>query len=124
VRGSPDRLVDTYTGCIQVFNIAPDPHGLAVDESLRHLQRSIGRRVSEIRLKADLTQRALGEKCGVDLKYVQDIEGGRQNLTLRTLLKVAAALDVDVSELFSPPASLQAKRGPGRPKSRKAPTED
>ena len=87
-----------------------------MEERLLLLQRAVGRRISELRTALDLTQRDLGERCEIDIKYMQDIEGGRQNLTLRTLLKVAEALGVEVQRLFEAPENTRARRGPGRPR--------
>jgi transcriptional regulator with XRE-family HTH domain len=53
---------------------------------------------------------------GVSLKYVQRIEAGRQNLTIRTLVRVAAVLKVELIELFARPASTDTRVG--RPKTR------
>lgn len=87
-----------------------------MEDRLLVLQRSVGRRVSELRLAKELTQRELGERCEIDIKYMQDIEGGRQNLTLKTLLRLADALEADLVDLFEAPKSLHAPRGPGRPR--------
>ena len=76
--------------------------------------KALGRRVAELREAATLTQQALADRIGVSPKYVQEIEAGRQNVTLTTIVRVAVALDVGARELFDPPTSL-ARRRPGRP---------
>jgi transcriptional regulator with XRE-family HTH domain len=49
--------------------------------------RNVGRRVAELRAKAGLTQEQQAERLGFTLKYLQRIEGGGENLTVRSLSK-------------------------------------
>lgn len=76
----------------------------------------VGLRVSEIRVRRGLTQRELAEQLGVSDKYVQQIEAGTQNLTIKSLVNLAVVLDVRVKEFFYVPR--KAERRLGRPKSR------
>ena len=78
--------------------------------------KNVGRRVAELRAKAGLTQDQQAERLGFTLKYLQRIEGGGENLTVRSLVKIANALGVPVTDLFRQPKTKQA--GPGRPKVR------
>jgi len=56
------------------------------------LLREIGRRVASIRRERGWTQDRLATELAVSVKYVQRIEGGRENLTVRSLVKLADAL--------------------------------
>ena len=47
-----------------------------------------------------LTQEKLAELIGVHEKYIGVIEAGRQNVTLKTLNKIANALAVDITKLL------------------------
>lgn len=47
-----------------------------------------------------ITQAKLAEMIGVHEKYIGVIEGGKQNITLKTLNKIANSLNVDISTLF------------------------
>lgn len=47
-----------------------------------------------------LTQAKLAELIDVHEKYIGVIEAGKQNITLKTLNKIANALDIDISKLF------------------------
>ena len=60
----------------------------------------IGERVRELRDKLELSQEALAEKAGLASKHIQDIEHGRTNPTVATLVGLADALKVDVRDLF------------------------
>jgi len=59
----------------------------------------LGQRMRELRLAKGLTQADMAER-GLSYKYYQKIEAGRVNLTLKTLEKLAAALGIEVSDLF------------------------
>lgn len=47
-----------------------------------------------------LTQAKLAELIGVHEKYIGVIESGKQNLTLKTLHRIAEALGVDIVRLL------------------------
>jgi transcriptional regulator with XRE-family HTH domain len=73
--------------------------------------RDVGRRVAELRREHGWTQEQLGERGGVSRHYIQGVEVGRENLTLRNLSRIASLLGVDARELLEPPTN----RAPGRP---------
>ena len=77
--------------------------------------RRIGRRVAELRAGRSWTQAALAERLAVSTPYVASIESGRENLTMRSLCKLANAFDVHVRELMRAPKRREAPRR-GRPK--------
>lgn len=88
------------------------------DSDPERVKRDVGRRVAELRRKQGLTQAEIAEVVDVTVAYFARIEGGRENLTIESLAKLAGALSVRVSELFRAPRSRTVKRG--RPKSRRA----
>ncbi len=47
-----------------------------------------------------LTQAQLAELIGVHEKYIGKIEAGKQNITLKTLNKIANSLNIEITELF------------------------
>lgn len=73
-----------------------------------------GRRVRQRRHALGLSQLAFGEVVGLHFTYISDVELGRRNVTLETILRLAAALEVDPAELVHGllPAdpTLQARR--------------
>jgi transcriptional regulator with XRE-family HTH domain len=68
------------------------------------LAQILGRRLQEIRLGKGLRQQDLQDR-GISYKYYQRIEEGKVNLTLRSLEKLASALEVSVLDLFRSPGS-------------------
>lgn len=64
------------------------------------LQKYIGRRILDIRLKNKQTQQDIEFLTGIDSAEVSKYESGKRNLTLKTLMKFASALEVHPKELF------------------------
>ena len=61
---------------------------------------SIGTRLLQIRNQRGLSQRQLGQHCGLASSYLSRIENRRLEPRPKTLRRIAAALGVPVSELF------------------------
>lgn len=60
----------------------------------------VGKRISVLRKQLKLTQAALASTAGMEESALQRIEAGRTNPTIKTLYKVAVALNVEIKELF------------------------
>ncbi|XXT15352.1 helix-turn-helix transcriptional regulator [Sorangium sp. So ce429] len=67
-----------------------------------------------LRQRRGMTQEALAKAAELDLRFIQKIESGRYNISLRTLLAVASALEVAPGALLRPAILDETKRG--RPK--------
>lgn len=61
--------------------------------------QAFGERVRSARLKRALSQEDLGELAGLHRTYIGHMERGEVNPALINILKVAAALQVDVGRL-------------------------
>jgi transcriptional regulator with XRE-family HTH domain len=66
----------------------------------QELASLMGQRVRERRLELGLTQQELADLCGLHRSYIGEIEIGRRNPTLRSIVKLARALQVDVVDLL------------------------
>lgn len=53
-----------------------------------------------MRKEKGLTQEALAEACGVELRQIGRIERGEVNTTINTAYLIAEAFGVEVKELF------------------------
>jgi transcriptional regulator with XRE-family HTH domain len=62
---------------------------------------AFGRRLKRIRLERGLSQEQLADLAHLDRTYVSSCETGKRNATIRTIARLAAALDVDASALVS-----------------------
>ena len=62
----------------------------------------LGHTIRDLRKRQGLTQRALATRVGLTRTYVSAIEQGQRNVTIWTLLLIAAALQVPLSTLLQP----------------------
>jgi transcriptional regulator with XRE-family HTH domain len=60
----------------------------------------LGRRIRELRAARGWSQEDFAEVCGVHRTYVGHLERGEKNVSFGTLVRVAEALGVKLSELF------------------------
>ncbi|MFI9823218.1 helix-turn-helix transcriptional regulator [Streptomyces sp. NPDC052013] len=70
------------------------------DEWIHAEGQRIGRRIRQVREHHNLTQEAVVLAVPINRAHYQDIEAGRANPTLRTLLRIARAIGVPIDELF------------------------
>jgi transcriptional regulator with XRE-family HTH domain len=74
------------------------------------LLKYVANQIVSGRQRLGITQDQLAEKAGCAPLTVTNIESGRRNVTLKSLSLLAAALEVDLRDLF-PPAKSVSKRG-------------
>ena len=60
---------------------------------------AFGRNIARIRTGKGVSQDALAEKADLDRTYVSGIERGIRNPGIRTVLRIAKALEVSVADL-------------------------
>jgi transcriptional regulator with XRE-family HTH domain len=75
---------------------------MTVEESahVENVQRSLGRRIRDLRTKRGWTQEQFAEFCGLHRTYMGHVERGEKNVSLSTVLRVANALGIRLSALF------------------------
>jgi transcriptional regulator with XRE-family HTH domain len=83
-----------------------------VNEDPDQTIRDVGLRIAELRQGLGITLSEFAQRLGVTYQNLQRIERGEQNLTIRTMVKLATALGVRPADLFDPPGS-------GHPQKRK-----
>lgn len=65
------------------------------------IQKDFGERVRELRKQKGLSQEALALACDLDRTYIGGVERGERNISLINIYKIAAALGLNVKELFN-----------------------
>jgi len=60
----------------------------------------IGKRIREIRLRLGLTQEGLGKRANLHYSYIGQVERGNKVPSIKTLHRIAAALNVNVETLL------------------------
>lgn len=61
----------------------------------------VGRRISSLRRARGQTQESLAMDAKVSVKYLQRVEAGNENLTIRSLVRFGSLLGVSVVELLA-----------------------
>ncbi|MFB5267603.1 helix-turn-helix domain-containing protein [Paenibacillus enshidis] len=67
----------------------------------KEVLKLVGARIRVLRKEKGLSQETLGEKGGFHFSYIGQIERGEKNVSLLNLAKIAAALDVNLIQLFA-----------------------
>jgi transcriptional regulator with XRE-family HTH domain len=86
-----------------------------VDEFAEHVAGQFGRRLRRRRRALDLSQEAVAERTGIHRTQMTLYEKGERVPRAATLIKLAAALDVSVSQLLVGVGWEPAGPRPGRP---------
>jgi len=73
-------------------------------------REQLGRRIRDLRKKRGLTQERLAEAASVDVKYLGNIERGRENPTIGTLEKLATTLSVKMQQMFDFEHEVKGKK--------------
>ena len=60
-----------------------------------------GKRVIELRKTKGITQVELAYRCDIQRSYMGVIERGEKSVTLNTIEKIAAGLEISITELMS-----------------------
>ena len=79
----------------------------AVQQQLKSIAANIRAR----RTKLGVTQEELSEATGLQYRYLQDVEHGRSNISIATLVRLAEALRVSAGYLLRKARLPKAKRG-------------
>jgi CheY-like chemotaxis protein/plasmid maintenance system antidote protein VapI len=79
------------------------------------VKKLFGSSVKSWRSRLGISQEALAERAGLHRTYVSDIERGARNVSLHSIERLAAALEISVSTLFAydrelPESKLAAKQ--------------
>lgn len=64
------------------------------------IEEQIGERIKKIRIEKKLTQEQLAWEANVDRTYMNHVENGRKNISVRSLEKIIKALGVSFHEFF------------------------
>lgn len=91
-----------------------DPVKRVRSEGNKHFYAAVGRRIAEARL-GRLTQEALAQKATLTRTAIVNIEKGRQQILLHTVVEIAQALAIPITDLL-PSRTTSNGRASGRSK--------
>ena len=63
------------------------------------VRRRVAANIKRCRQRAGLTQDAMAKQLDVSLRYVSMLEQNARNLSIESLAKIAACLNIDIAEL-------------------------
>ncbi len=84
------------------------------------VQELVGWNLRRLRVERKISQDDLALIANVERAYVGYLERGKRNPTVVTLDRLAKALDVHLSQLFSQPSATELKPLPLKPGRRKS----
>lgn len=64
------------------------------------IKSKVGKRIKEIREKAEMSQKDLAYSSDLDRSYIASVESGQRNISIVNLEKIANSLGVSLSELL------------------------
>ena len=67
---------------------------------IEKLQRQVGKKIKALRLEKNIKQQELAAACDLEKTHLSRIEAGGQNLTLKMMLRIAKAMEIDVKDMF------------------------
>jgi len=101
-RSAEDLAADWVVGSATAgLELAARHRQPAAPPALDAYLSTIGRRIRDRRRTVGLSQAGLAERAGLTRPYLGAVERGRQNITLDAGLRIAGALDIQISELLS-----------------------
>jgi transcriptional regulator with XRE-family HTH domain len=71
------------------------------NNDLQKLQHKVGMSLRALRVEKRLTQEQLAYVASMSTRHIQKIERGELNITLRTIVRLCSALQVEPIKLFS-----------------------
>ena len=67
---------------------------------LQKVRKDFGLRVRELRKAKGYSQEEFAHECGVHRTYMGDVERGERNVSIDNIAKIAAALKIQIKDLF------------------------
>ena len=61
----------------------------------------LGNTIRENRKRVAISQMVLAERAGVTRRFIQEVENGRSDVSLQTLIRLAAAMGMSLTEICS-----------------------
>jgi len=67
---------------------------------MKQILEEFGKRIRELRKQKNLSQEDLAERAGLHYTYIGQVERGKKNPSLKSIEKIAKALDTSLPDLF------------------------
>lgn len=73
---------------------------MKTDSSFLELHSQLGKRIVYLRKEKKMSQLSLSIATGLSKSYLSELEKGKRNPSVDTLMKIVMALDITLEELF------------------------
>ena len=67
---------------------------------MTQISKKLGQNIKQIRLRRKMSQGDICRALDMDRSYMSAIEGGKKNITIQQLERLAKALDISVDKLL------------------------
>ena len=64
-------------------------------------RKLLGQAIRQYRKQVNLTQEQLGEKAGLNPKYIGEVERAEKNISFDALMRIVGVLKISISHLVS-----------------------
>ena len=61
---------------------------------------ALGRKIRRIRIAQKISQNQLAYETNLSREYINKVESGKHNISVKKLTQIAEAFDVDIKEFF------------------------
>ena len=78
------------------------------ERAVKHVRKFLGQRLRALRKQRALSQERLGEHSGLSGKFIGEVERGEKSISVDSLYRVAAALEVPLRQLTDVQSSKQS----------------
>jgi len=78
-----------------------------------NVKKEFGVTLRAYRLLRGMSQQTLAQRAALHRTYVTDVERGARNVSLESISRLASALNLTISALFTPPTQPSSDRKPG-----------
>ena len=68
---------------------------------MEKIEQLFGKVVRELRQQKNISQEGLADLSGLHRTYVSDVERGHRNISLQNIEKIAVALQISTSKIFT-----------------------
>lgn len=75
------------------------------ERAVKHVRKFLGQRLRALRKQRTLSQERLGERSGLSGKFIGEVERGEKSISIDSLYRVAAALEVPLRQLTDVPSN-------------------
>ena len=66
-----------------------------------NIKEKVGQRIKELREEKNLTQEKLGHLSNIDRTYINSVENGKRNISIKNIEKISLALNISLKEFFN-----------------------